>query len=365
MMELTRALGEMANKGMRPRRTIIVCSWDGEEVGLTGSTEWGEEYAAELKKKLVAYINVDSSVSGPNFQGSAVGSLAPLLVEVSHTLNDPSGVPLYDAWKKSTASDTVRFPGTGGGKRSAAVDDNSLVDTRIGSGSDHTVFLNFLGRPVIAIDFDGPYGVYHSMYDDFYWMNHIGDPGYRYHTALSQVWGVLALRLANADVLPFDFGFYGRDIRKFLVELCSAKSSAGAGNKSTSTPCVTGDLDLAPAIKRADEFAAAGDDLKRAVETALSAGPISAAKTAALNQAIMQIESNWLIADGIPGRPWFKHSIYAARYTYAHLELPGITEALEKGQWKAAGEQAKFLENALVKNTSLLWQARAQLEAAQ
>lgn len=365
MMELTRALGEMANKGMRPRRTIIACSWDGEEVGLTGSTEWGEEFAPELKKKLVAYINVDSSVAGPNFQASAVGSLAPLLVEVSHSLNDPSGVSLYDAWKKSAATDTVRFPGTGGGKRSAAVNDDSLVDTRIGSGSDHTVFLNFLGRPVIAIDFDGPYGVYHSVYDDFYWMNHIGDPGYRYHTALSQVWGVLALRLANADVLPFDFGFYGRDIRTFLEELCPAKNKAVPGNNSANAPCVAGDLDLAPAIKRADEFAAAGDDLKQAVETALAAGPVSADKRAALNQAIMEIESNWLIADGIPGRPWFKHSLYAARYTYAHLEVPGITEAVEKGQWKTAREQAAFLEDALAKNTALLRQATTQLKAAQ
>jgi N-acetylated-alpha-linked acidic dipeptidase len=187
------------------------------------------------------------------------------------------------------------------------------------------------------------------MYDDFYWMNHIGDPGYRYHTALSQVWGVLALRLANADVLPFDFGFYGRDVRKFLVEL-----------RSTTSP-----VDLSAVIKQAAEFSAAGDDLKRAVETALSAGPISAGKTAALNEAIMQVESNWLIADGIPGRPWFKHSLYAARYTYAHLELPGITEALEKGDWKTAREQALFLEKALVKNTTLLRQATVQLKAAQ
>ena len=365
MMELTRALGEMAKNGMQPRRTLIACSWDGEEVGLTGSTEWGEEHAAELKKKLVAYINVDSSVAGSNFQGSAVGSLAPLLVEVSHTLNDPSGVSLYDAWKKSTASDTVRFPGTGGGKRFAAVEDDSLVDTRIGSGSDHTVFLNFLGRPVIGIDFDGPYGVYHSVYDDFYWMNHFGDPGYRYHTLMSELWGVLALRLANADVLPFDFGFYGRDIRKFLEELCTAKGAPGEGNKAANAPCVTGDLDLTPATKRADEFASAGDDLKRAVETALAAGPLDADRAAAINQAIMEIESNWLISDGIPGRPWFKHSLYAARYTYAHLELPGITEAAEKQDWKTAREQAAFLENALVKNTALLRQATAQLKAAQ
>ena len=207
--------------------------------------------------------------------------------------------------------------------------------------------------------------MYHSVYDDFYWMNHFGDPGYRYHTLMSELWGVLALRLANADVLPFDFGFYGRDIRKFLEELCTAKGAPGAGNKAANAPCVTGDLDLTPATKRADEFASAGDDLKRAVATALAAGPLNADRAAAINQAIMEIESNWLISDGIPGRPWFKHSLYAARYTYAHLELPGITEAAEKQDWKTAREQAAFLENALVKNTALLRQATAQLKAAQ
>jgi len=200
--------------------------------------------------------------------------------------------------------------------------------------------------------------VYHSVYDDFYWMNHIGDPGYRYHTALTQLWGVLALRLTNADVLPFDFAFYGRDIGQFLRELCPSKSSA-------KTQCLRGAVDLTPAVKQAEEFANAGDDLKSATEKALAAGALSSEKEAALNRAIMQVESNWLIADGIPGRPWFKHSLYAARYTYAHLELPGITEAVEKQDWKTAREQATFLENALVKNTTLLRQAAAQLKAAQ
>ncbi|MBZ5647406.1 MAG: M28 family metallopeptidase [Acidobacteriia bacterium] len=351
MMELTRALGEMAKKGMRPRRTLIACSWDGEEVGLTGSTEWGENFAPDLRQKLVAYINVDSAASGPNFQGSAVGSLAPLLVEISKTLDDPSGKSLYEAWKKSAAADTERFAATGGGKRKAVVDDDSLVDTRIGSGSDHTVFLNFLGRPVVGLNFDGPYGVYHSMYDDFYWMNHFGDPGYRYHTLMSQLWGVLALRLADADVLPFDFGFYGRDIRKFVEEIAEK-------------PGARQSLDLSPALKRVDEFQAAGRELKAATEASLAAGTLDAKQAAALNRSVLEVESNWLNPDGIPGRPWFKHMLYAARYTYAHLELPGITEAVEKQDWKTAREQTTLLENALAKNTDLLKTALADLRGA-
>jgi N-acetylated-alpha-linked acidic dipeptidase len=362
MLELTRALGELAKNGMRPRRTLIACSWDGEEVGLTGSTEWGEQFADGLSRKLVAYLNVDSSASGPDFQASAVGSLAPLLVEVSRTLDDPSGTSLYEAWKKSAAADTARFAATGGGERKAAVDDDSLVDTRIGSGSDHTVFLNALGRPVVGLTFDGPYGVYHSMYDDYFWINHFGDPGYRYHTLMSQLWGVLAVRLADADVLPFDFGAYGRDIDTFLKELCGAADPARGAAGTTAGGCRAGELDLGPAIAAAGAFARAGRALKEAVDTALAAGPLEAKKAATLNRRIMDVESNWLSPGGIPGRPWFKHMIYAARYTYAHLELPGITEAVEKRDWIVAREQAARLTGALEVNTALLRDARADLK---
>jgi len=351
----------MAKKGMRPRRTIIAASWDGEEVGLTGSTEWGEQFAADLARKLVAYINVDSSASGPNFQGSAVGSLAPLLVEVSRTLDDPSGVSLYEAWKKSAAANSARFAATGGGERKGAVDDESLVDTRIGSGSDHTVFLNALGRPVVGLTFDGPYGVYHSMYDDYYWVNHFGDPGYRYHTLMSQLWGVLALRLANADVLPFDFGFYGRDIGTFLKELCGAADPSRVAAGAASGGCRTGELDLGPAIAAAEEFAASGRELKQAIDAALATGPLDQKKAAALNRRIMDVEANWLSPEGIPGRPWFKHMLYAARYTYAHLELPGITEAIEKPDWKTARDETAKLASALARNTALLRDALADL----
>ena len=220
MMELTRSLGKLARQGIRPRRTIVVCSWDGEEMGLTGSTEWGEQFADELRKKAVAYINVDSSTSGPNFHGQAVASLAPMLVETAHTLQDPSGKSLYEAWKESSARERHEA------KQTEDVTDSNLADTRIGSGSDHTVFLNFVGMPVLGLQFDGPYGVYHSAYDDFFWMNHFGDPGYRYHTLMTQLWGVLALRLANADLLPFDFASYADNIRQFVNELKSKRSRA-------------------------------------------------------------------------------------------------------------------------------------------
>jgi N-acetylated-alpha-linked acidic dipeptidase len=345
MMELTRSLGQLLKQGIRPRRTMVVCSWDGEEIGLTGSTEWGEQFADELRKKAVAYINVDSSTSGPNLDGSAVASLAPMLVETSHSLQDPSlGKSLYEAWKQSSLrkkeKENEREPKLE--NETAEVTDTNLVDTRIGSGSDHTVFLNFVGMPVIGLGFDGDYGVYHSMYDNFYWMNHFGDPGYRYHTLMSQLWGVLALRLGNADILPFDFATYARNIRQFVADLEKGKDMSL--------------LDLKAVATGIDEFEAAGNRLNQSISTALASGTLDPKAVDTINHGMMQVERNWLNPSGIPGRPWFKHILYGARYTYAHLELPGLTEATEKGDWTTAGQQAAILQRALANNTKLLEQ---------
>jgi len=343
MMEMTRALGQLAKQGMRPRRTLVVCSWDGEEIGLTGSTEWGEQFADELRKKAVAYLNVDSSTSGPNLDGSAVASLVPMLVETSHSLHDPSGKSLYDAWKISETRKRQEA------KKTEAVTDANLPNTRIGSGSDHTVFLDFVGLPVMELGFDGDYGVYHSTYDGFYWMNHFGDPGYRYHTLMSQLWGVLALRLANADILPFDFASYARNIRQFLADMSKNKDM--------------GQLDLKAVAAEIDEFETAGKKLNVSIATALATGTADPQLVETLNRGLMQVERNWLNPDGIPGRPWFKHILYGARYTYAHLELPGLTEATEARDWTTARQQAAILQRALSNNTKLLEELNSDLGA--
>jgi N-acetylated-alpha-linked acidic dipeptidase len=399
MMEMTRALGQLAKEGMRPRRTIVVCSWDGEEIGLTGSTEWGEQFADELRAKAVAYINVDEATSGPNFHGQAVASLAPMLVETTRTLQDPSGKSLYDAWKATAAREREE------GRQSSqmndsGVNDGTLADTRIGSGSDHTVFLNFVGMPVIGLQFDGPYGVYHSGYDDFYWMNHFGDPGYRYHTLMSQLWGVLSLRLANADILPFDFATYADNIRQFVNELakknpvvvsknklapekvvilsevsaprsgadtkskdpfpaCATCGPAGSFHQnfvssSATPPSAAITLDLTAVRNAIDAFESAGKNLNESLARKLASGAVDPKLASTLNHGLMQVERNWLNPDGIPGRPWFKHILYGARYTYAHLELPGLTEAVEKQDWPLAKQQAEVLRRALADNTKLL-----------
>ena len=341
MLELTRNLGELLRQGIRPRRTLVICSWDGEEYALTGSTEWGEQYADELKQKAVAYLNVDEATSGKSFEADAVGSLAPLVVGVSHELRVPSGKSLYDDWKESRLANF---------RKPTDISDRDLPHTRIGSGSDHTVFLNFLGIPTVGLTFVGPYGVYHSMYDDFYWMNHFGDPGYHYHALITQFWGVLAMRLANADLVPYDFESYGESIRDFLNDL-NASTHLGAK------------IEIETLRKDIAEFESAGHELNLSVTRATGSGRLDESEAARINSELMQVERNWCNPHGIPGRPWWKHSLYGARYTYDHLELPGLTEAAEAGDWARALSQAQILEDELKKNSDLLRQIREQLES--
>ena len=348
MLEMTRAFGELAKNGVRPRRTLVFCSWDGEEVGLTGSTEWGEQFSEELQKKAVAYLNVDSSTSGPDFSPSAVAQLAPMLVELSKSLDDPSGKSLYAAWKLSAAKNSESGAATTnvGGKRKAAnLTDEDLVDTKIGSGSDHTVFLNHLGIPTIGLDFNGPYGVYHSMYDDHYWMEHFGDPGFKYHTLMSQVWGTLALRLANAEVFPYDFSFFGKQLRGCVNEV-ENKPGAKQNLNFLALNKALADFDRqAVAARVTVRDSAAGNTF------GLQAPPNPHKE---LNEGLRTFEQGWLAAEGIPNRPWFKHQLYAARYTYAHLELPGLTEAVEAKDWPRAKQQLQKLTDLVERQTKVL-----------
>ena len=180
MMETARAFGELKRSGWKPRRTLIFASWDAEEFTLTGSTEWGELEAEKLKAGALAYLNVDSSASGNNFSAAAVPALAKFLRDVARDVPDPSGGSIYDAWARNNE------------KKEAS------VTTRLGSGSDYTVFLNFLGIPIADLTFDGPYGVYHSIYDSFTWVDRVGNPGYYYHAAMARYWAVAACNWLNA-----------------------------------------------------------------------------------------------------------------------------------------------------------------------
>lgn len=344
MMEMTRGLGQLAKQGIRPKRTLRFLSWDGEETSFAGSAEWSEQFAHELGQKAVAYVNVDIGVSGPDFEGNSVGSLAPLVVDVSKSLRDPSGKSLYDAWKISRAADLKSR------QEIEVVSDFNLAETRIGSGSDYAALLDHAGVPVVDVSFTGPYGVYHSAYDNYYWMSHFGDPGFRYHAVMAQVLGVLALRLSNADFLPFDFGSYAAHIRQYLTSL---------GKDSDLSK-----LELDSLRTAIDEFESGGRKLNESVQATLAAGSLDPLLTDQVNRGMMGIERNWLNPEGIPGRPWYKHILYACRQTYAHLELPGLTETVESGDLHAAQRQATILEAALRRNAELVNQLNRDLACA-
>jgi N-acetylated-alpha-linked acidic dipeptidase len=337
-LEAARVLGALAKKGERPRRTLVFANWDAEEWHLTGSTEWGEQFAAELGKGAVAYLNVDSSTSGPNFSIGAVASLNPTIVEVARDVIDPnSRRSLLEAWSKTSSS--------------ADGDTDSLVENELGSGSDYTVFLNFLGVPVASMGFGGPYGVYHSQYDDLYWMEHFGDPGYRYMTAMVEVWGRLGLRLANADVIPYDFRPYASTVGGFVDSL-------------KEVPDLEDELDLAAVTAVVDEWRREAERLHHKTEEALTReGETKAGTYADLNAALLTVERELLLEEGIPDRPWFKHALYAPRYTYAAMSLPGVREAGEAGNWELARSQLEALLERLQEVTAATREAADQIPA--
>jgi len=333
MMELARALGAMARDGARPKRTIVFASWDAEEYTLTSSTEWGEQNEDWLRRQAVAYLNVDSAASGPNLKIAAVPSLDTLLVEAAGAVPDPAtGHPLLATWRQKAAAERGVEPA-----------DRDLVNNRLGSGSDYTVFLNFVGIPIADLTFDGPYGVYHSVYDDYQWVSRIGDPGYRYHVALVGLWGVVATRLANADLPPIDPRIYAARIGEYLDEV--DRRWLGAGGTAASPDAPDRSAELQPARAALDRFAAAAARASDEGARALESG--DQATLDALGRRLRSLERAWLDPDGIPGRPWYRHQIYAPKFTYAPELLPGITEAVDAGDAAAVGREAGRVAAAL------------------
>ena len=319
LLELARVLGALAREGHRPRRTLVFASWDAEEWHLTGSTEWGEHFADALAERAVAYLNVDSSTSGPDFEASAVASLAPLIESVARDVIDPdTRLSLLEAWRRRERDAGAGSPARG------------LVATELGSGSDYTVFLNRLGIPIVDMSFSGPYGVYHSQYDDHLWMTRFGDPGFRYMTAMVEVWARMALRLANADALPYDLERYAAAVGGFADSLAEAPGAER--------------LDLAALRRALADWSRDARELQRALERSLAAGGDPPAdRYAELNRTLLGLERELLIEAGLPGRPWFRHALYAPRYTYAALSLPGVREAAEEGDWARAERQLAVL----------------------
>jgi N-acetylated-alpha-linked acidic dipeptidase len=328
LVELARGVGELARSGWRPRRSILFASWDAEEFSLASSTEWGEQHEGWLRASAVAYLNVDSAVSGPDFSASAVPALNALIDEVALTVRDPaSGLTL-------AARARDRLAGEQGARLSGSPGD--FVNNRLGGGSDYTVFLNFLGVPVADFSFQGPFGVYHSVYDTHDWVARFGDPGFRYHAAMVQFWGLLALKLANADLLPLDYQPYAARIDEFAIEI--SRRWTNSRTSSDTEP-------FAEVRQAATAMGAAAARLNDRRRVALERS--DRAEMVRINTQLLAVERTLTDLDGIPGRPWYRHLVYAPAFTYAPELLPGLAEAVAAGDERGARRQAQRLAAAL------------------
>jgi len=314
MLETARAFGTLLKNGWQPRRTIILCSWDAEEYGLIGSTEWAEEHAAELKQNAVAYLNVDVAVNGPNYSASSVPSLWRLIREATREINDPkTGKTVYQQWQ-----DHAR-------EQRSETDPDYDAEARIsplGSGSDYTPFLQHLGIASTDMGFGGDYGVYHSAFDSFTWMTKFGDPDFTYHVAAAQLWGTMALRLADADGLQLNYRDYADAIRDYFDEatkLAKRRKLDSAIDEKAMNDAIRNFSDEATRVERERQQLIAANEKS------------SSAKLRRLNDALILAERAFVDERGLNGRPWYKHEIYAPGiFTgYAAQPLTDFRQALD------------------------------------
>jgi N-acetylated-alpha-linked acidic dipeptidase len=344
-IELARGLAAAMKTGWRPKRTILLASWDAEEYGLVGSTEWAEEHAADLQKNAVAYLNCDSAATGPNLGLSGTPSLLALAIGAARDVPDPkSGGSIGAGWESRQQSAWAS---------QTPVDLDAKADASffprlspLGSGSDYTVFIDHLGIPSVDFSFSGTYGVYHSVYDNFRWMDLYGDPGFLYHAAAAKFWGLMAMRLANADVLPLRFSTYSRDIQVDFDNLRRdairrTRTPAAAGAKPAYAP------DPTALLGGLRELAAAGEAADRAADAALTNGDAAAMRR--VNEALMQVEPAFLDAKGLPNRPWFRHLLIGPGLTtgYAPWPFPALQEAVEQRDAAMGDAEAKRIVNAM------------------
>lgn len=340
MLEVGRGFGELLKQGWAPKRTIILCSWDAEEYGLIGSTEWVEENAADLRANAVAYLNVDVAVSGGNFGASSVPSLWKVLRDVTRDVKDPKkGTSIYQQWQERA-------------REARAMNDTEPAgEARIGSlgsGSDYTPFLQHLGIPSTDMGFGGDYGVYHSAYDSFYWMDHFGDPGFVYHAAAAQLWGTLAMRLAQADVLPFDYTDYAVQIRDFFTEAVRLAKQRRLDS-----------FDESAMNNALEEFSKEAARVELARQKATAETP-DAAKLKNINDTLIAVEREFIDERGLRGRSWYKHQIYAPGiYTgYAAQPLTDFRQALDDRNTANAKESLARIVASIRRATDRLQQAR-------
>jgi N-acetylated-alpha-linked acidic dipeptidase len=384
-MEELHAYADLLKQGWRPKRTIIYAAWDGEEPGLLGSTEWAETHAAELQKKSVVYINSDSNSRG--YLGiSGTHSLEAFINDVARDITDPEkNIPVWQRLKLYNIS------------RAKSEDDRKDVRSRsqlrinaMGSGSDYTVFLDYLGIASLNLGYGGEArgGIYHSTYDDFYWYTHFDDSEFVYGRALAQTAGTAVMRLADADIIPFEYGGVTDTIGRYVDELEKlAKkkhddavernreldegvfaATADPRTKSAAPPReqVGPYLNFAPLRNGLETLRASTDRYQQAFSKAQQSGGAAFKKAASVNVRLMQTERAFLLPQGLPDRDWFKNQIYAPGfYTgYGVKTIPAVREAIEQGKWELAETSIESVGKVLHNEATAIDAATTELENA-
>jgi N-acetylated-alpha-linked acidic dipeptidase len=337
ILEAARAVAEEMKAGLHPKRTIVFATWDAEEWGLIGSTEYVEDDSLRLMRNAVAYFNQDVAAQGPHFGGGGSPSLRAMLRDVARTVPDPSGAgSVYSVWRHASALADTAEPAMGDP----------------GGGSDFAGFYNHLGIPILEWGFSGPAGVYHSQYDDYNWMTKFGDPKFEYHATAARLGTAMLLRVANADVLPYDYVEFARTMRRYLpaIDHAVAEHHWTAPTKG-----------LVTALDRFEHEAAA---FKTTRDSALAASP-SSATLKRTNQALMQVERALTRPQGLKTRPWFRNLIYVADENngYANMVLPSVNEAIRAGNADLTRAEIEDLATRFGTATTAIANARAALSA--
>jgi N-acetylated-alpha-linked acidic dipeptidase len=380
MLEEARAYGAMLEKGWRPKRSIVLCAWDGEEQGLFGSTEWAELHREELRAKGVAYINTDGNGRGFLSAGGS-HSLEALVTGVAAEIQDPEKkMPVLQRTKLRKIA------------RAEKPEDRQKIRERryleleaLGSGSDFTPFLQHIGLASLHVGYDGESngGIYHSIYDDFAWYSRFADTDFAYARTLAQTAGLLTLRLANADLLPLDFAGASDAVARYVGEITELADTKRRETEEwnlrieENLPWAVADprkpfvapkprvvpphFDFSPLQNASDALTAAAADYARAYEAAFAPGAarLSAEKLAAVNLALAGFERSLTSETGLPGRPWYRHYVYApGAYTgYGVKTLPAVREALEERRWDDVNPNAAA-------TAKVIAQAAAQIQSA-
>jgi N-acetylated-alpha-linked acidic dipeptidase len=379
-MEEARAIGELVKTGWRPKRTLLYCAWDAEEPGLLGSTEWVEHHAATLQEKAVAYINSDGNSRG-FLDADGSHALEPFMNEIARDVTDPqAGISILDRFRARQ----VVMAGNNLKLKKELLAKKTMSIGALGSGSDYSPFIQHLGIPSLSLGFsgEGPGGEYHSIYDSYDHYRKFKDPGFAYGVVLAKTSGRAALRLANADVLPFDYNCLYKTIQSYVNELTvlldQLRESTAMENQLIKEKKYEHARDpqlnlYTPAQKEEVpylNFASLQNALAQLEKTATTPAAasvitaMSASQRITLNKKLYQAEQQLLTQQGLPRRGWYRHTIYAPGfYTgYGVKTMPGIREAIEQRNWKEAQEQIEIAAHTLTTFTRYLENAYKSLD---